>query len=91
MLPYPEPPIRKPRPWLPAAIISAGIISAGIVIAGLVVGGAVLSNGNRADSNATTSVATANEYAALRNRTYSANEQVPANMALGTLNHRTWV
>jgi hypothetical protein len=27
-----------------------------------------------------------NEYAALRNRTYSANEAVPGNMALGTLN-----
>jgi hypothetical protein len=27
-----------------------------------------------------------NEFAAMRNRTYSANEQVPSNMALGTLN-----
>ncbi len=146
---------RKPRPWLPAAIISAGII-----IAGAIIGGAVVSTGNRADSNATTSVAATeasstcqawkttrtainavpalpvgwdwdtpnidtyinnrllalekalalfepkiadepadvaaaarayiearqNEFAAMRNRTYSANEQVPSNMAGGTLN-----
>jgi hypothetical protein len=146
---------RKPRPWLPAAIISAGI-----VIAGAIIGGAVLSNGNRADSNATTNVAATEasstcqawkttrtainavptlpvgwdwdtpnidtyinntatavekalalfepkvadepanvaaaarayiearqiEYAALRNRTYGANEAVSSNMAWGTLN-----
>ena len=42
MLPYPEPPIRKPRPWLPAAIISAGI-----VIAGVAVGGAVIASNDK--------------------------------------------